>query len=368
MSSDGASSPKRLFRARRHSDAAVRAALSGGGGGGRAARRAGAGEKQADGGDDAAGAWGCCPDVVGEAYRRSGDSWGLVEGDRPACAAGGGGSGRRSASPSPRVSEATPVVPGDEGPLAVDVLRFAVGRCPRPAGGAAPQPFVCGDGGGWVDFEPDAATRADWRDARARKEAEVPPYRYLIQCRARRGGGGRAGGGDDGPGQRSACACIPGRGGGAAGGADCVGPACVNRCAARGRRARVASARVREGARCVHAAGAARSSLNVECTSDNCNAEDALGRPCSNRPFRRGGHCADVDVRPTPGKGHGLFARAAIPTGTFIHEYAGEVLCTEEAVTARMEEYKCEGKTHLHILEVCVAAQRGRGHGDYVFV
>ena len=46
-----------------------------------------------------------------------------------------------------------------------------------------------------------------------------------------------------------------------------------------------------------------------------------------------------------------MFATALIPAGTFVHEYAGEVLVGQEAVDARMEEYRREGAAHLHILE-----------------
>ena len=64
-----------------------------------------------------------------------------------------------------------------------------------------------------------------------------------------------------------------------------------------------------------------------------CNSNCRCGKECPNRVTQRSRIASSIYARKrckTPGKGHGLFALEAIPRGTLIGEYCGEVLSSAE--------------------------------------
>jgi hypothetical protein len=91
-------------------------------------------------------------------------------------------------------------------------------------------------------------------------------------------------------------------------------------------------------------------SLNMECTKATCGYGDDPERRCHNRDLQRHNK-SKVSVRPTPGKGWGLFAAADIPAGALVVEYVGEVL-DDAGTEARLLEYKAAGQHHFHIMEI----------------
>ncbi|KAJ1352050.1 hypothetical protein KIN20_008237 [Parelaphostrongylus tenuis] len=74
---------------------------------------------------------------------------------------------------------------------------------------------------------------------------------------------------------------------------------------------------------------------NSECTNrailQECpEACEAIGGGCNNRGVSRREVNRAVEIREAPGKGMGAFAIQDIPKGSFIAEYAGELISTEE--------------------------------------
>jgi len=87
-----------------------------------------------------------------------------------------------------------------------------------------------------------------------------------------------------------------------------------------------------------------------ECSRRSCSfGEDAAGA-CGNRAIaRRAGR--KVAVRPTPGKGWGLFAAEDIAAGDFVLEYVGEVI-DDDMCAARLAAHKRAGTAHFHMMEL----------------
>ena len=79
-----------------------------------------------------------------------------------------------------------------------------------------------------------------------------------------------------------------------------------------------------------------------------CGPECPCGSRCLNRRFARKQYAA-VSVIETPGKGHGLFATAALTPGQFIMEYVGEVL-SQAAFLKRSRRYAAEGASHFYFM------------------
>ncbi|KAJ1910061.1 hypothetical protein IWQ60_010856 [Tieghemiomyces parasiticus] len=76
-----------------------------------------------------------------------------------------------------------------------------------------------------------------------------------------------------------------------------------------------------------------------------CNSKCACGPECPNRVVQRGMQ-VKLEIFKTPHKGWGVRAKQTIPKGTFISEYAGEILTFAESLR-RGEEYDNIGRTYL---------------------
>ena len=75
-------------------------------------------------------------------------------------------------------------------------------------------------------------------------------------------------------------------------------------------------------------------STQTECSRSLC------GPKCRNQRFQRK-QWADLSVKKTPGKGHGLFANQDIEAGAFAAEYCGEII-SEKAMNERFKKQKTE--------------------------
>eukprot|EP01138_Halocafeteria_seosinensis_P001851 gb/GECG01001894.1/.p1 GENE.gb/GECG01001894.1/~~gb/GECG01001894.1/.p1 ORF type:complete len:725 (+),score=86.36 gb/GECG01001894.1/:1-2175(+) len=89
----------------------------------------------------------------------------------------------------------------------------------------------------------------------------------------------------------------------------------------------------------------------AECTPNTCS----LGGKCGNRPFslsQKGGlgHYA-THTQYTGQKGFGVFADENIPEDSFVVEYIGEVIDSDEC-ERRLWDYKNEGTEHFYLMEI----------------
>lgn len=94
----------------------------------------------------------------------------------------------------------------------------------------------------------------------------------------------------------------------------------------------------------------------VTCLDDRCinfatQTECVRCSPsCGNNRFQKR-NFKQVLVKPTPGKGRGLFACEKISKGDLIIEYVGEVISAKE-LPIRMEKMNQRGEQHLYIMQL----------------
>lgn len=89
---------------------------------------------------------------------------------------------------------------------------------------------------------------------------------------------------------------------------------------------------------------------NIHNSSYECNSYcHCSSKICGNRLVQYGPR-KNLVVKPAPKKGLGLFTSEAIEEGNFICEYAGEVLCENEA----MKRYKNNYKTNKYNYILCI--------------
>ncbi|CAJ0578110.1 unnamed protein product, partial [Mesorhabditis spiculigera] len=92
---------------------------------------------------------------------------------------------------------------------------------------------------------------------------------------------------------------------------------------------------------------------NDSCTNRATDQEctSACGDLCQNRQLAKRDYCGDVEVRLTEEKGKGLFATKDIPAGTFIGEYAGELISDPEEIQNRQEHlYRFHNAEDAHYM------------------
>ncbi|RKP33945.1 hypothetical protein BJ085DRAFT_13581, partial [Dimargaris cristalligena] len=87
-----------------------------------------------------------------------------------------------------------------------------------------------------------------------------------------------------------------------------------------------------------------------------CNSKCRCGPRCPNRVIQKGPQ-VKVEIFKTVNKGWGVRARQAIPKGTFIAEYVGEIINAAEA-DRRAEVYDGIGITYLFDLDHEVPAEQ----------
>ncbi|VEU21348.1 DEKNAAC102337 [Brettanomyces naardenensis] len=85
---------------------------------------------------------------------------------------------------------------------------------------------------------------------------------------------------------------------------------------------------------------------NVECVDDQCSC----GLQCQNQRFQKN-QFADVSIFLTEHKGYGMRADSDIPAHTFIVEYKGEVIDSQE-YKLRKEQYANEGIKHFYFMMI----------------
>ena len=99
---------------------------------------------------------------------------------------------------------------------------------------------------------------------------------------------------------------------------------------------------------------APRSISFIHCDQRTCPA----GERCSNRPF----HALDLppmEVFLTSEKGWGVRATGAIRRGTFVVEYAGEVIDDAE-MSRRAEDAKRRNEPHFYMMEMAPGEAGGK--------
>lgn len=86
--------------------------------------------------------------------------------------------------------------------------------------------------------------------------------------------------------------------------------------------------------------------MKIECVDGQCSC----GAHCQNERFQRG-DVADVSIFKTEHKGYGMRANCDLPAQTFIVEYKGEVVDSEE-YRLRKEQYADEGIKHFYFMKL----------------
>lgn len=85
---------------------------------------------------------------------------------------------------------------------------------------------------------------------------------------------------------------------------------------------------------------------NIECVNDQCGCgDDCLNQRFQNREY------ADVSIFLTAEKGYGMRANVEIPAHTFIIEYMGEIVDSEE-YKERKQKYDAEGMKHFYFMMI----------------
>ena len=92
--------------------------------------------------------------------------------------------------------------------------------------------------------------------------------------------------------------------------------------------------------------------LDVSCSNfamqEECGSNCPAGKLCGNNAIAKK-RWRPLCIRPTPNKGHGLFATSLIPANSFIIEYCGEVV-GESDLNKRFFGYK--GERMLYVLQL----------------
>jgi hypothetical protein len=85
--------------------------------------------------------------------------------------------------------------------------------------------------------------------------------------------------------------------------------------------------------------------MQVECVQ--------CSKYCENNRFQRSKY-ADLYVKETPGKGHGLFPEQPIPKDSFIMEYVGELVSSKEILRrlAETNKHQSTKKSHLYVMQL----------------